>query len=121
MPAEWTRPSWRGDTPTITKPTRAMMPVAASPASQTLSSRLCSSTVTATAEAISNQTRQNRRARMWATGWARIRFSARAAALQDRLFGVVPGKVVEGGLGRGQYGGEAEEDQRHAGQDQWGH
>ena len=74
--AEWTRPSCRGETPTITKPTSAMMPVATSPASQTLSSRLCSSTVTATAEAISNQIRQNRRARMWAMGWARMRFSA---------------------------------------------
>ena len=98
-----------------------MMPVAASPASQTLSSRLCSSTVTATAEAISNQIRQNRRARMCATGWARMRLQRGAAAVQDRLFGVVPGKEVEGGLGSGQHCGKAEEHQRHAGKDQWGH
>jgi hypothetical protein len=39
-PAEWERPSWRGETPTITKPRTAMMPVAARPASHTLSSRL---------------------------------------------------------------------------------
>ena len=52
------------------------MPVAARPASQTLSSMLCSSTATATAEAISNQIRQNRSARMCATGWARMRFRA---------------------------------------------
>ena len=75
-PAECTRPSCRGDTPTITKPSRAITPVAISPESQTLSSRLFSSTVTATAEAISNQMRQNRRARMCATGCAMMRLSA---------------------------------------------
>ena len=48
-------------------------------------------------------------------------FKRRAAALQDRLFGLVPGKVIEGGFGRGQQRGEAEEHQRHAGKDQWGH
>ena len=79
-----------------------MMPVAARPASQTLSSMLCSSTVTATAAAISNQTRQNRSARMCATGLRQDPFAARAPAVQDRLFGVVPGQEVEGRFGSGQ-------------------
>ena len=37
---ECSLPSWRGETPTITNPSKAMMPVAARPASHTLSSRL---------------------------------------------------------------------------------
>ena len=97
------------------------MPVAISPASQMLSSTLVSSTVTATAEAISNQMRQKRRARMCATGCAMMRFSAVPRLLQDRRFGVVPGQVVESRLGRGQECGKAEENQRHAGEDQWRH
>ncbi|CAA0016228.1 Uncharacterised protein [Klebsiella oxytoca] len=39
-PAACERPNCRGETPTITKPRTAMMPVAARPASHTLSSRL---------------------------------------------------------------------------------
>ena len=67
---EWSLPIWRGETPTITNPSRAMIPVAAKPASHMLSSRLCSRTATATADAISNQIRQNRSALICATGWA---------------------------------------------------
>ena len=48
-------------------------------------------------------------------------FERRAPAVQDRLFGVVPGQEVEGGLGSGQHCGKAKEHQRHAGKDQWGH
>ncbi len=105
----------------MTKPTTAMMPVAASPASQTLSE-----------QAVQQHGHGHRGGHFEPDppepqgphvghGLGQDPLQGSAAAVQDRVLGVVPGKEVEGGLGRGQYGRKAEEDQRHAGQDQWGH